>query len=120
MIRSFRIVATAAILAMAMIWSGTARSGEGEYDASSENHGPVFFGIAADARGKVMADVRVTLTAKDQEPVVLKTTVLGLYRGHFKAEVRPEDVQVTCQKDGYRTTRVIRRGIQTNCTLEAH
>ena len=32
---------------------------------------------------------------------------------------RPEDVQVSCQKDGYKTMRVVRRGILTNCTLEA-
>lgn len=116
MTRPLRILATTIALAAAMNWTGAAHSGDGDYE--NEDRGPVYFGLVADARGKAIADAQVVIKAKDHEPLLLKTTTLGLYRSHVAKDVRPEDIEVSCRKDGYRTTRVVRRGQQTNCTLE--
>ncbi len=120
MARQSRFLASAAALAIAMAWSGLAQAGDGDYDAAAEAKGPIYYGLVADQRGKALPDVQVVLQANNHEPLVLKTTGLGLYRSHFGKDVPPEDVRVSCEKAGYRTTRVLRRGNQTNCTMEAH
>ena len=66
----------------------------------------------------------VVLKSKSQEPVVLKTNVLGLYRSHIHKDVRPEDVEVSCDKPGYKQMQAFRRTppgaamIETDCTLQ--
>jgi hypothetical protein len=52
--------------------------------------------------------------------------VLGLYRSHISKETVPDDVSVTCSKNGYKETSVYRRTppgskdmfIETECTLQ--
>ena len=52
--------------------------------------------------------------------------MLGLYRSHVSKDVRPDDVEVSCEKSGYKQTGVLRRTppgaadmhIETNCTLQ--
>lgn len=60
------------------------------------------------------------------DPVEIKTNVLGLYRTHVGKETAPDDVQISCAKDGYMQSRVFRRTppgakdmfIETDCTLQ--
>jgi len=103
-------------------------AGGDDYDAQNdtEGAGPAYFGFVRDNRGSPVSDAKVLLRPKAGEPVVLKTNVLGLYRSHVNKEVVPDDVQVSCEKSGYKQTRVFRRTppgakdmfIETDCTLQ--
>ena len=103
-------------------------AGGDDYDAANdtEGKGPAYFGFVRDMRGSPVSDARVVLRPKTGEPVVLKTNVLGLYRSHVSKDVRPDDVEVSCDKNGYKQARVFRRTppgakdmfIETDCTLQ--
>jgi hypothetical protein len=122
----FRTLALAAGVALAC---GTpVLAGGDDYDAANdtENAGPAYFGFVRDARGLPVSDARVVLRPKTGDPVELKTNVLGLYRSHVRKDVSPDDVQVSCDKSGYKQARVFRRTppgakdmfIETDCTLQ--
>jgi hypothetical protein len=118
----------AAVAALAALASGPAAAGGDDYDALSdtEGKGPAYFGFVRDHRGLPVSEARVVLQPKVGEPVVLKSNVLGLYRSHINKDVKPDDVQVSCDKSGFRQTGVLRRNapgakdmhIETNCTLQ--
>jgi hypothetical protein len=106
-----------------------AYAGGDDYDATSdhEGKGPAYFGFVRDARGSPVSEARVILRPKSGgDAVEIKSNVLGLYRSHIRKEVRPDDVEVSCEKDGYKQQRVLRRTpagstaalIETNCTLQ--
>ena len=91
----------------------------------TEGKGPAYFGFVRDHRGSPVSDAQVILRPKKGEPVVLKSNVLGLYRSHINKDVSPADVEVSCDKSGYRQAGVMRRPgqdndmhIETNCTLQ--
>jgi hypothetical protein len=123
-----RNVAVAAGVALAVACGASAFAGGDDYDATNdtENAGPSYFGFVHDVRGSPVSDARVVLRPKTGEAVEIKTNVIGLYRGHIRKEVRPDDVEVSCGKAGYKQTRVVRRTppgstamfIETNCTLQ--
>jgi hypothetical protein len=58
------------------------------------------------------------------EPIVIKSNALGLYRSHVSKDVKPDQVEISCEKDGYKQTRVVRRStqgaanVETNCTMQ--
>jgi hypothetical protein len=66
------------------------------------------------------------LHPKTGDPVTIKTNVLGLYRSHVRKGVSPDDVSVSCSKDGFKQAQVFRRTppgtqdmfIETDCTLQ--
>ncbi len=103
-------------------------AGGDEYDAAKdvENLGPAYFGFVRDARGTPVSDAEVVLHPKAGQPITIKTNVLGLYRSHISKETVPDDVSVTCGKNGYKETSVYRRTppgskdmfIETECTLQ--
>jgi hypothetical protein len=123
-----RRVLVAAAVAFAAPCATPAFAGGDDYDAANdkEGAGPAYFGFVRDGRGSPVSDARVMLRPKMGEPVVLKTNVLGLYRSHVSKEVVPDDVAVSCEKPGYKQTRVYRRTppgskdmfIETDCTLQ--
>ena len=103
-------------------------AGGDDYDASNdvEGAGPAYFGFVRDARGSPVTDAVVLLRPKSGKPVPLKSNALGLYRGHVSKDVRPDDVQISCEKSGYKQVKVYRRTppgskdmfIETECTLQ--
>jgi len=120
-----RTVVLAAGMAFALLPAAGLAGGD-DYDAmaDAEGKGPAYFGFVRDVRGSVLPDARVVLKAKAGEPVVLKSNALGLYRSHLSKDIRPHDVEVSCEKDGYKQVRVVRRStpgaanVETNCTLQ--
>ena len=118
----------AAGIALAVAAIGPAIAGGDDYDPSmdKENAGPAYFGFVRDTRGAAIADARVVLRPKTGSPVEVKTNVLGLYRSHVRKDVRPDDVEISCDKTGYKQTRVFRRTppgsadrfIEIDCTLQ--
>ena len=116
--------AVAWILALAL----PAFAGGDDYDAANdtEGKGPVYYGFVRDNRGSPVADARVVLQPKSGEPLVLKSNVLGLYRSHVGKDFRSDDIDISCDKNGYKQVKVARRNppgssemnIETNCTLQ--
>ena len=113
----------------AMFLAVPAWSGGDNYDATAataEDAGPSYFGFVKDARGTPVPDAKVTLRPKSGKVVEVKTNKLGLYRSHVRKDVNPRDVEISCQKDGYKQTRVFLRTdlrkaaivIETDCTLQ--
>ncbi len=79
-----------------------------------------------DTRGSPVVDAQVVLQPKKGKPATLNSNVLGLYRCHISKDVRPDDVQISCAKTGYKQTKVNRRTppgnnamfIETECTMQ--
>ena len=88
-----------------------AYAGGDDYDAANDvkGAGPAYFGFVRDARGSPVAGAMVVLQPKKGKPVSLKSNVLGLYRGHINKDVMPDDVQISCEKQGYKQVKVNRR-----------
>jgi hypothetical protein len=111
----------------ALALGAQAFAGGDDYDASNdtEGAGPAYFGFVRDHRGSPVSDAQVMLHPKTGEPVALKTNVLGLYRSHINKDVSPDDVAISCEKNGYKQEKVFRRTppgakdmfIETDCTL---
>ncbi len=102
-------------------------AGGDDYDAKAdtEGKGPAYFGFVRDSRGSAVPGAQVMLKPKSGEAVTIKTNVLGLYRSHVRKGIQPDDVEISCAKDGFKQTRVYRRTppgskdmfIETDCTL---
>ncbi|MDB5901958.1 MAG: hypothetical protein JWM26_836 [Betaproteobacteria bacterium] len=122
-----RTIALAAGLASGCV-APQALAGGDDYEAANDikGAGPAYFGFVRDARGSPVTDAVVMLRPKTGKPVPLKTNALGLYRGHVSKDVRPDDVQISCEKSGYKQAKVYRRTppgskdmfIETECTLQ--
>ena len=118
-------VALICVLATAL-WAGG--PGFGDDDDNSEEDGPSYFGFVKDTNGATMPDAKVTVGIKDRGGVVTRTDALGAYKvPGFGKDVNPDDIIVACEKQGYRQTRVYRRGlpppgsknpVETECTLQ--
>jgi hypothetical protein len=111
----------------ATAWAGGA--GFGDDDDLAEDDGPSYFGFAKDTSGRTMPDVKVTVGIRDRGGVVTRTDALGAYKvPGFGKEVDPKDVEVACDKPGYRQLRTLRRmrpanaepkiPIETECTMQ--
>ncbi len=125
---SIRTLALAAGTVLALATGASVVAGGDDYDAANdkENAGPAYFGFVRDARGSPVPDARVVLRPKTGTPVEVKSNAVGLYRSHVSKEARPDDVAVSCEKAGFKQTRVFRRTppgstamfIETDCTLQ--
>jgi hypothetical protein len=115
-------------IAFYMAASTQAYAGGDDYDASNDvkGAGPAYFGFVRDTRGSPLAGAQVALQPKKGKPMLLKSNVLGLYRGHITKDVMPDDVQISCEKTGYKQTKINRRTppgnnvmfVETECTMQ--
>jgi hypothetical protein len=118
------VVAMTCVLSTAL-WAGG--SGFGDDDDTSEDEGPAYFGFVKDANGATLPDAKVTVAVKERGGVVTRTDALGAYKvPGFGKEIDPKDVEISCEKEGYKQTRTLRRNIpppdskipiETECTL---
>jgi hypothetical protein len=117
----------AACIASSALWAGG--TGFGDDDDFNEDEGRAFFGFVKDTNGSTMPDAKVTLTVKDRGGVVTRTDALGAYKvPGFGKDVDPKDVQVSCDKQGYKQVRINQRipaptadfkiPIETECVLQ--
>jgi hypothetical protein len=127
--RSGRIVSAVLAITCATsmaAWAGGA--GFGDDDDSGGETGPSYFGFVRDTNGATVPDAKVTVAVNDRASIVTRTDALGTYKlPGFGTDVDPKDVKVTCDKDGYKQMRVVRRSspskdpkipIETECTLQ--
>ena len=116
-------------LAMAgFVWAGGASLDEDEEDQS--NAGVSFFGFAKDLdRGGGVPDAKVSAEIKNRNAsLVTRTDDQGHFKfSGFSKEIDPKDVEITCDKEGYKQTRTLRRSIpppdskipiETECTMQ--
>src|SRR6266567_2879107 len=107
-------------------WAGGA--GFGDDDDDNADEGPPYFGFVKDANGATVPDAKVTVAVKERGGVVTRTDALGAYKvPGFGKEVEPKDVEIACEKQGFRQVRTLRRGlpppdskipIETECTMQ--
>lgn len=104
-----------AICAMAAV--SPARAGGSDIEASdadAKEHGPPFFGEAMLVKGmKPLAGVTIRAKLKDQLlPVITETTDEGRFsiRG-FGKKANPDDVEITCKRNGYKLLDLSRRRV---------
>jgi len=109
------------------LWAGGA--GFGDDDDNSEEEGPSYFGFVKDTNGATVPDAKVTVGIKDRGGIVTRTDALGAYKvPGFGKDVDPQDVEIACDKQGYKQLRTLRRmrspnadpkiPVETECTLQ--
>jgi len=108
------------------VWAGG--SGFGDDDDAGEDEGPSYFGFVKDVNGSTIPDTKVTVAVKDRGGVVTRTDALGAYKvPGFGKEVEPNDVEISCEKQGYRQARILRRNlpppdsripVETDCFMQ--
>jgi hypothetical protein len=127
-------VAHARILAVAMIglamifpvsvWAGGELTDEDKDDGDTTT-GP--YGFVKDTRGSPIPEATVTVDIKNRGQLVTQTNVLGAYKiPTFGIEIKPEEVTISCKKDGYKQVSVVQRqgitdpgaGFEVECTLQ--
>ena len=107
-------------------WTGGA--GFGDDDDNADDAGPSYFGFVRDSNGTTVPDAKVTVQPKDGGSIITRTDALGTYKvPGFSKEIDPKDVQISCDKNGYKQIRVVRRSsaskdpkipVETECTLQ--
>lgn len=106
-------------------WAG---GGINDEPQRNEDDGPSYFGFVKDARGGAIEAAKVTIRVKNGISYVLHTNARGVYRLRgLGKQINPDDVVVTCAKEGFKQTRVFRRplprgkpvkAVETECRLE--
>lgn len=91
------------------------------------DEGPVYFGFVKDAGGVPVRDAKVSAAYKSLT-LVTRSTATGAYRVRgFKKDVSPDEVKISCEKEGYRQVRVFRyplpkgkpvKSVETECRLQ--
>lgn len=105
-------------------WSG------GDAGGPDDHHdaGPNYFGFVKDTGGRVIPDAKVTAEIKGRGSVITRTNATGAYRiPGFGKEVSPNNVSISCSKDGYKQSRTFTRtplakkpltAIEIECTMQ--
>jgi hypothetical protein len=123
------LIATLLVAAMAVAaphgaWAGGELTDE-DHDDGDTTTGP--YGFVKDTRGNVIAEATVTVDIKNRGQLVTQTNVLGAYRiPTFGIEIKPEEVTISCKKDGYKMVGVEQRmamgdqtgGFEVECTMQ--
>jgi hypothetical protein len=102
--------ATAAFCALALNAPTGAWAGSGNLSDEQEEGVP-YFGFVRDSNGAAIADARVTAEFKaGGASLITRSDAAGAYSiSAFGADTNPNDVAVTCSKDGYRFVETVRR-----------
>jgi hypothetical protein len=119
------VVVLGVILSISLpVWGG----GNSDEPDSHQDDGPSYFGFVKDTSGKVISDAKVTAEIKGRGSVITRSDATGIYKlPGFGTQVTPNNVIISCSKDGYRQTRILRRpapakkpvtAIETECTMQ--
>lgn len=96
-------------------------------DDDHTDKGLAYFGFVRDTKGLGVGDAKVTAEIKNRAAVVTRTDVLGVYRlPGLSKDLNPNDVTISCAKDGYKQTRILQRtapgpdvkAFEVECTLQ--
>jgi len=102
-----------AIVAASLAMPGLSRAGGVGFtddEVNNADDGPSYFGFVREVDGPGVADAKVTAALKDQGALVTRTDIMGVYKiPGFGKEINPDDVIISCAKDGYTQDSVVRR-----------
>jgi hypothetical protein len=116
------------IIGLAIGISASARAGgelDNDHDEGDSTSGP--YGFVKDTRGADVPEATVMVDIKNRGTITTQSNVLGAYRiPTYGQEVKPDDVTVTCKKQGYKMVRAVPRmeqsdpkaGFEIECVLE--
>ena len=105
-------------------WAGGELTDEDKDDGDTTT-GP--YGFVKDTRGNALPEATVTVDIKNRGQLVTQTNILGAYKiPTFGIEIKPEEVTISCKKDGYKQVSVVQResmgepaaGFEVECTLQ--
>jgi hypothetical protein len=93
---------------------------------SDSNDGPSYFGFVRDGDGSPVPGARVTAAPAAGGSLVTRSNSMGIYKiPGFAKEIDPKTVGISCAKDGYAQSNVMRRGqadakdpVEVDCTLQ--
>jgi len=120
------VVAIAMSLAV-LVAAMPARAGGVNFGEDSDsNDGPSYFGFVRDAGGSPVSGARVTAAPQAGGSLVTRSNSMGIYKvPGFAKDIDPKTVDITCAKDGYAQSNVVRRGqadakdpVEIDCTLQ--
>jgi hypothetical protein len=125
-VRRRLIALTAASLALLATALPACAGGVNFGEDSDSNDGPSYFGFVRDAGGSPVSGARVTAAPQAGGSLVTRSNSMGIYKiPGFAKEIDPKTVDVTCAKDGYAQSNVVRRGqadakdpVEIDCTLQ--
>ena len=84
--------------------------GFSDEEINSAGDGPAFFGFVRLVDGPGIADAKVTAELKNRGALVTRTDIMGVYKiPSFGKDVNPDDVIISCAKDGYKEASVLRQ-----------
>ena len=103
------------------LFSSLCFAGGGEYESADDtaDAGPAYFGFVREDRGQNIAGAKVLLITKSGVKVELKSNILGIYRSHIAKNVKPDEVTLSCQKEGYAQVKIVVRGNTNNRYIES-
>jgi hypothetical protein len=79
-------------------------------DDTTADEGPSYFGFVREVDGPGIADAKVTAELKDRGALVTRTDIMGVYKiPGFGTDINPDDVSISCAKDGYKEVNADRR-----------
>jgi hypothetical protein len=118
------LMAMLAIAAPGGVRAGGVNFGDEDHDSSDQ--GPSYFGFVREVGGPGIADAKVTASLKQGGALVTRTDIMGVYKiPGFGKEINPDDVVISCAKDGYAEANVDRRPrgddkdpVETECYLQ--
>lgn len=117
------------LLASLALLAAVAHAGPDALDGhdDSPDDGPPYWGFVKDQSGVPVRDAKVSATHKSLT-LVTRSTATGAYRVRgFKKDVSPDEVVISCSKEGYRQVRVFRyplpkgkpvKSVETECRLQ--
>jgi hypothetical protein len=118
----------AVLIPGAALAGADAADGHDDEAGPSAEEGPGYFGFVKDAGGVPVRDARVSASYRDKLTLVTRTNATGGYKlPGFKKDISPDEVIISCSKEGYRQVRVFRhppprgkpvRAVETECRLQ--
>jgi hypothetical protein len=122
-------IAAVAMIGLALVfpvsvWAGGELTDEDKDDGDTTT-GP--YGFVKDSRGNPIPEAAVTVDIKNRGQLVTQTNILGAYKiPTFGIEIKPEEVTISCKKDGYKQVSVVERqgitdpgaGFEVECTMQ--
>jgi hypothetical protein len=120
-------IAIAATVVCCLIGASVARAAGEMGEAQHKDEGIRFFGFVKDAGGKPIVEAKVSAEIKNGIRYVTHTSKNGMYSfGGFNKSVKPEDVTISCSKEKFQQTKVIRKtaagkaakSVETECRMQ--
>ena len=126
-ILAIAMIGLAVVLSPAAWAGGTLEEDDHTHDEGDNTKGP--YGFVKDTRGAVVPEATVTVDIENRGQLVTQTNILGAYRSPpFGIAIKPEEVTISCKKEGYKQVRVVERlamgpfdpkaGFEVECTMQ--